>query len=275
MWRRSLVKYITLSLFITLSASPGSAASKVGDGLACKKIKQVQKIQGIRYTCSKAGKKLVWIANKADLLAKADAEVKAKADAEVKAKADAEARKADELKLEKAKFLASLNITLLNKPKESDYPNQKSYIIADRRWWGWKWNLIGSFTDRAKIPASLQVTFKSPESPGFSDEIYSQYVIKCLNIRFKSKNDTWAYEPTNMNCTPIGGGLFRVNIDNLQWNVGYQFELSWELNDGSLGPVFLWAPIIPPGAYDETMNPCKDFSCIVDSYRGDSSRIPY
>jgi len=267
MWGRSLVKYITLSLLIALSASPGSAASKVGDGLACTKTKQVKKIQGIRYTCSKAGKKLVWMANKADL--------RAKADAEVKAKADAETRKAEELKLEKVKFLASLNVTLLNKPKESDYPNQKSYIIADRRWWGWKWNLIGSFNDRANIPASLQVTFKSPESPGFSDEIYSQNVIKCLNIRFKSKSYTWGYEPTNMNCTPIGGGLFRVNIDNLQYNVGYQFELSWELNDGSLGPVFLWAPIIAPGAFDETMNPCRDFSCIVDSYRGDSSRIPY
>ena len=267
MWRRALVKNITLSLFIALSASPGSAASKVGDGLACTKIKQVKKIQGIRYACSKAGKKLVWIANKADLQAKADAESKAKVDAEAKAKVDAEAKRNADLATEKNRYLQNLRVSIFNKPKEADFSDQLSYLQADYRWWGWKWNLIGKFEDRARIPGSVQVVFQSPDSSGFSQEVIAQNQIKCLKAVFKEKSFQWSYNPTNITCTPLGNQLYQLNIDNLEYNVAYLFELSWELTDGSQGPTFWPWTVIGRGAFNSVDPYCNNFSCIVSSYR--------
>lgn len=267
--RKNLVLTLVTSIFlIGLSFSPLYAIPTPKDGGLCSKIKQQQKFQQVRYTCIKVGKNLIWRANKSDLLAKLDRETKAKAASEAEAKTKL-------LAIEKERLLQSLQVTFYNKPKELDFPNQKSYILAERRWYGWKWNLTGNFEDRGKIPAGLQVVFQAPELIGVSQEVITQNEIRCLNVKFISKSYTWASLPTGITCTPLGNKLFRVNIDNLQYNVGYEFELIWQLADGTLGTrVTNWL-VIAPGAFDEATNPCRDFSCIVPSYRGDSSLVPY
>ena len=56
--KRLTVIALVGSLLLVAGTSPANAAIKVGD--ACKKAGQISTVKGIKYTCTKSGKKLIW-----------------------------------------------------------------------------------------------------------------------------------------------------------------------------------------------------------------------
>ena len=56
--KRLTVIALVGSLLLVAGTSPANAAIKAGD--ACKKAGQISTVKGIKYTCTKSGKKLIW-----------------------------------------------------------------------------------------------------------------------------------------------------------------------------------------------------------------------
>jgi hypothetical protein len=266
--KKLLATTIIFSLIVFQPMSSSISAQNPSDGASCSKINLKKNFKQVRYICKKSGKKLVWVGNSSDMIAKADAEAKSKADAEAKSKADAEAKsKADaeaKSKAEeqaKADYLRQLYVKI-DEPRESNYASLRDYVNARNKWFGWSFTPNLPFARYTEWPASVNITFDLPQTSDISEETNSKYQIKCINANFISTRP-WSLIPAEISCQSLGNNKYKLHIGNMTQNVGYFFELFWELIDGSKGPTrsFYVIPTLPGHPAG-----CSQISCLVLSY---------
>jgi hypothetical protein len=250
--KKLLATTIIFSLIVFQPMSSSISAQNPSDGASCSKINLKKNFKQVRYICKKSGKKLVWVGNLTDIIAKADAEAKSKADAEAKSKAEEQA---------KVDYLRQLYVKI-DEPRESNYATLGDYINARNKWFGWSFTPNLPFARYTEWPASMNITFDLPQTSDISEETNSKYQIKCISANFISTRP-WSLIPAEISCRSLGNNKYKLHIGNMTQNVGYFFELFWELIDGSKGPTrsFYVNPTLPGHPAG-----CSQISCLVLSY---------
>ena len=250
--KKLLANTVVFSLIVFQPMSSSISAQNPSNGASCTKLNLKKNFKQVRYTCKKSGKKLVWVGNSSDMIAKADAEAKSKADAEAKSKAEEQA---------KADYLRQLYVKI-DEPRESNYASLSDYVNARNKWFGWSFTPNLPFARYTEWPASVNITFDLPQTSDISEETNSKYQIKCINANFISTRP-WNLIPAEISCQSLGNNKYKLHIGNMTQNAGYFFELFWELVDGSKGPTrsFYVIPTLPGHPAG-----CAQTSCLILSY---------